>query len=116
MGQEDIEEVSSELGNGGYRLQLLDKTSRTLLLSVNFSSGNEQNTKNNSQSLRKFLYYWTTYCTASSREFVGTMCAALIMEDKDILEFIQSSKNTIEADSDEENEMNEQLMVIRHPE
>ncbi|GFX15206.1 hypothetical protein TNCV_2709111 [Trichonephila clavipes] len=29
-----------------------------------------------------------------------------IMTDKDILEFVQSSKNIIDADSDDENEMN----------
>ncbi|GFT40624.1 uncharacterized protein TNCV_3007981 [Trichonephila clavipes] len=28
--KEDIEDVSSELGNGGYRLHFLDETSRTL--------------------------------------------------------------------------------------
>ncbi|GFX03435.1 hypothetical protein TNCV_4634471 [Trichonephila clavipes] len=31
--KEDIEDVSSELGNVGYRLHFLDETSRTLLLS-----------------------------------------------------------------------------------
>ncbi|GFS52056.1 hypothetical protein TNCV_1104781 [Trichonephila clavipes] len=33
------------------------------------------------------------------------VCTAPIMADKDILDFVQSSKNTIDADSDDENEM-----------
>ncbi|GFV03490.1 hypothetical protein TNCV_5060311 [Trichonephila clavipes] len=33
-------------------------------------------------------------------------CIDLIMADKDILEFIQSSKNIVDVDSDDENEMN----------
>ncbi|GFV46073.1 hypothetical protein TNCV_1256311 [Trichonephila clavipes] len=36
----------------------------------------------------------------------GNVCAAPIMADKDILEFVQSSKNIIGTDSNEENEMN----------
>ncbi|PRD17630.1 UNVERIFIED_CONTAM: hypothetical protein NCL1_63864 [Trichonephila clavipes] len=32
--KEDIDDVSSELGNGGYRLHFLDETFRTQLLSV----------------------------------------------------------------------------------
>uniref|UniRef100_A0A8C4SEN5 HTH CENPB-type domain-containing protein n=1 Tax=Erpetoichthys calabaricus TaxID=27687 RepID=A0A8C4SEN5_ERPCA len=48
--------------------------------------------------------------TVSSEEFVAVdddnVCTAPIMTDKDILEFVQSSKNIIDADSDNENEMN----------
>uniref|UniRef100_A0A8C4RRF5 Tigger transposable element-derived protein 4 n=1 Tax=Erpetoichthys calabaricus TaxID=27687 RepID=A0A8C4RRF5_ERPCA len=48
--------------------------------------------------------------TVSSEEFVAVdddnVCTAPIMADKDILEFVQSSKNIIDADSDDENEMN----------
>ncbi|GFU76977.1 hypothetical protein TNCV_4521331 [Trichonephila clavipes] len=48
--------------------------------------------------------------TVSSEEFDAVaddkVCTALIMTHKDILEFVQSSKNIIDADSDDENEMN----------
>ncbi|GFW60865.1 hypothetical protein TNCV_2672861 [Trichonephila clavipes] len=48
--------------------------------------------------------------TATLDEFVAVnddnVCIALIMADKDILEFAQSSKNIIDADSEVENEMN----------
>ncbi|GFW24480.1 hypothetical protein TNCV_607211 [Trichonephila clavipes] len=36
----------------------------------------------------------------------GTVCAAPIMTDKDILDLVQSSKNIIDADFYDENEMN----------
>ncbi|GFW33832.1 hypothetical protein TNCV_3589171 [Trichonephila clavipes] len=36
----------------------------------------------------------------------ANVCTAPIMTVKDILEFLQSSKNIIDADSDDENEMN----------
>ncbi|GFX76748.1 hypothetical protein TNCV_664551 [Trichonephila clavipes] len=46
----------------------------------------------------------------SSEEFVAVndpnVCTASIMADKDILEFVQSSKNIIKADSGDENKMN----------
>ncbi|GFU93322.1 hypothetical protein TNCV_1860531 [Trichonephila clavipes] len=32
--KEDVDDVSSELDNGGYRLHFLDETSKTLLLSA----------------------------------------------------------------------------------
>ncbi|GFU73265.1 hypothetical protein TNCV_167481 [Trichonephila clavipes] len=45
-----------------------------------------------------------------SEEFIAidddNACTSPIMAEKDILEFVQSSKNIIDADSDEENEMN----------
>ncbi|GFX48989.1 uncharacterized protein TNCV_2797801 [Trichonephila clavipes] len=45
-----------------------------------------------------------------SEEFIAVgddnVCTAPIMADKDILEFLQSSKNIIDPDSDNENEMN----------
>ncbi|GFX04348.1 hypothetical protein TNCV_3974961 [Trichonephila clavipes] len=48
--------------------------------------------------------------TASWEEFVAVdddnACSALIMAEKDILEFVQSSKYIIDADSDSKNEMN----------
>ncbi|GFU78272.1 hypothetical protein TNCV_5008491 [Trichonephila clavipes] len=34
------------------------------------------------------------------------VCTPLVMADKDILEFVQSSKNIIDADSEDKNEMN----------
>ncbi|GFY14589.1 hypothetical protein TNCV_4827931 [Trichonephila clavipes] len=47
--------------------------------------------------------------TASSEEFIvvgnDNVCTALFMTDKDIWEFVQSSKNIIDADSWDENEM-----------
>ncbi|GFU59726.1 hypothetical protein TNCV_3186821 [Trichonephila clavipes] len=51
------------------------------------------------------------YCLiVLSEEFVevedGNLCTAPIMANKDILEFVQTSKNIIEADYDVENEMN----------
>ncbi|GFW95522.1 hypothetical protein TNCV_1722231 [Trichonephila clavipes] len=46
--------------------------------------------------------------TLSSEGFVAVNdndCTALIMADKDILEFVQSSKNMIDADFNDENEI-----------
>ncbi|GFX05545.1 hypothetical protein TNCV_3434491 [Trichonephila clavipes] len=40
------------------------------------------------------------------------MCIAPIMADKDILEFVQSSKNIIDTDSDDENETNNAAPVL----
>ncbi|GFV57484.1 hypothetical protein TNCV_3266601 [Trichonephila clavipes] len=37
-----------------------------------------------------------------------------IMADKDILRFVQSSKNIIDADSDDENEMNNTAPLFPH--
>ncbi|GFT33781.1 transposable element Tcb1 transposase [Trichonephila clavipes] len=55
--------------------------------------------------------------TVSSEESVtaddDNVCTAPIMADKDILEFVKSSKNIIDADSDDENEMNMQLLCSR---
>ncbi|GFX55163.1 uncharacterized protein TNCV_1156241 [Trichonephila clavipes] len=49
-------------------------------------------------------------CIVSSEEFVtvndDNVCTVPIIADKDILKFVKSSKNIIEADSGEENEMN----------
>ncbi|GFW49263.1 hypothetical protein TNCV_3057731 [Trichonephila clavipes] len=51
----------------------------------------------------------------SQEEFVAVdydnVCTAPIMADKDILEFVQSSKNIIDEDSDDENEMNNAIPV-----
>ncbi|GFY02467.1 hypothetical protein TNCV_3503481 [Trichonephila clavipes] len=48
--------------------------------------------------------------SVSSKEFVAVdsynVCTALIMAEKDILEFVQSSKNFISADSNDKIEMN----------
>ncbi|GFV85766.1 putative transposable element [Trichonephila clavipes] len=59
--------------------------------------------------------------TVSSEEFVAenddNVCAAPIMVDNDNLEFIQNSKNIMEADSDDENEMyNTASVFIRNEE
>ncbi|GFX00763.1 hypothetical protein TNCV_4577301 [Trichonephila clavipes] len=52
---------------------------------------------------------------SSSEEFVAVdddnVCTAPIMEDKDILEFVQSSKNIIDADSGDKNKMNNVLII-----
>ncbi|GFU56330.1 hypothetical protein TNCV_582641 [Trichonephila clavipes] len=40
--------------------------------------------------------------------------APTIMADKDILEFVQSLKDIIDADSDDENEMNKEAPVPTH--
>ncbi|GFY15423.1 hypothetical protein TNCV_1572341 [Trichonephila clavipes] len=51
-----------------------------------------------------------------SEEFIGVdddnVCTAKTMADKDILEFVQSSKNIIDADSVGENEMNNAAPVL----
>ncbi|GFV71811.1 hypothetical protein TNCV_4868951 [Trichonephila clavipes] len=39
------------------------------------------------------------------------VCTVPLMSDKDILEFVQSSKNIIDADSDDENETNNAALV-----
>ncbi|GFW40193.1 hypothetical protein TNCV_5118761 [Trichonephila clavipes] len=61
----------------------------------------------------------TKHPTVSSEEFDtvddDNVCTAPIMTDKDILDIIQSSKNIIDADSDDENEMNNAAPVPRHP-
>ncbi|GFV95612.1 uncharacterized protein TNCV_4576131 [Trichonephila clavipes] len=53
--------------------------------------------------------------TVSSKEFVAKnddkVCTALIMADKDIWVFVQSSKNIIDADSDDESEINNSTLV-----
>ncbi|GFT56487.1 hypothetical protein TNCV_2334461 [Trichonephila clavipes] len=53
--------------------------------------------------------------TASSEKFVAvdgdTRRITPIMADKDILEFVQSSKNIINADSEDENEMNNAVPI-----
>ncbi|GFV32275.1 SCAN domain-containing protein 3 [Trichonephila clavipes] len=53
--------------------------------------------------------------TTSSEEIVAVnddnMCTAPIMADKDILEFVKSSKNIIEVYSDDENEMNNAVPI-----
>ncbi|GFY16540.1 hypothetical protein TNCV_735691 [Trichonephila clavipes] len=51
------------------------------------------------------------YCSfVLSEEFIAVdsdnMCTAPIMAEKDNLEFVESSKNITEADSNDENEMN----------
>ncbi|GFV18160.1 hypothetical protein TNCV_169631 [Trichonephila clavipes] len=52
--------------------------------------------------------------TVSLEEFAAksdNVYTALIMANKDILEFVQSSKNIIDADSDDENKMNNAALV-----
>ncbi|GFV03889.1 SCAN domain-containing protein 3 [Trichonephila clavipes] len=53
--------------------------------------------------------------TVSQEKFVAVdddnVCTAPIMADKDILEFVQSSKNIIEANSEDGNEMNNAVHV-----
>ncbi|GFX50059.1 hypothetical protein TNCV_2375481 [Trichonephila clavipes] len=48
--------------------------------------------------------------SVSSEEFVaiddGNVCTTSIMADKDVLEFYQSLENIIDADSEDENKMN----------
>ncbi|GFW92776.1 SCAN domain-containing protein 3 [Trichonephila clavipes] len=48
--------------------------------------------------------------TISSKEFVAVdndnVCTVPIRADKDVMELVQSSKNIIDADSDDENEVN----------
>ncbi|GFW08512.1 hypothetical protein TNCV_2775341 [Trichonephila clavipes] len=61
------------------------------------------------------------YTTVSPEEFVvvdySNVCthrereSPTIMADKDILEFVQNSKSTIDKDSDDENEMNKEAPV-----
>ncbi|GFW90381.1 hypothetical protein TNCV_3509291 [Trichonephila clavipes] len=77
--------------------------------STKISSGNEQSTEYTSQSLRSFCIFDCP--TASSEEFLAVhedimYYTAPMMADKDICEFVQSSKNIIDADSDDENEIN----------
>ncbi|GFW92942.1 SCAN domain-containing protein 3 [Trichonephila clavipes] len=60
------------------------------------------------------------YTTVSPEEFVAVdddnVCTAPIMADKDILEFVQSSKSIIDTDSDDENEINNvQLLFPLYP-
>ncbi|GFX89297.1 hypothetical protein TNCV_1339961 [Trichonephila clavipes] len=72
-----------------------------------FPSGNKQITENTSPaglSLEEFV-------TADN----GNVCTAPNRADKDILEFVQISKNIIDTDSVDENEMNKQLLFKRHP-
>ncbi|GFU96333.1 hypothetical protein TNCV_89101 [Trichonephila clavipes] len=59
-----------------------------------FSSGNEQNTENTSR-------IGLSYCIIND----DNVCTSPIMANKDILEFVQSSKNIIDADYDK-NETN----------
>ncbi|GFX07234.1 hypothetical protein TNCV_2972111 [Trichonephila clavipes] len=72
--------------------------SKNRLTRKEFPSGNGQNTEN------------TSHVGSSSEEFVAAddakACTAPIMADNGILKFVQSSKNIIDADSDNKNEMN----------
>ncbi|GFV14076.1 hypothetical protein TNCV_525521 [Trichonephila clavipes] len=63
-----------------------------------FSSGNDQNTENNGR-------IGLAYCIIG-RIRCSDVCATPITADKDILEFVQDSKNIIDPDSRDENEMN----------
>ncbi|GFU19138.1 SCAN domain-containing protein 3 [Trichonephila clavipes] len=53
--------------------------------------------------------------TVSPEKFVAVdddnECTTLIMVEKDILEFVQCSKTTVDADSNDENEMNDAALV-----
>ncbi|GFX48547.1 hypothetical protein TNCV_584451 [Trichonephila clavipes] len=55
----------------------------------------------------------------SFKEFVqvddDNVCTAPIMADKGISEFVQSKKNTIDADSNDENEINNAAPVPTNP-
>ncbi|GFS73413.1 hypothetical protein TNCV_1101401 [Trichonephila clavipes] len=60
--------------------------------------------------------YVSSDCSTTSwKEFVAVeddnLCIASIMADIDILEFVQSSKNIIDADFYDENEMNNAVAV-----
>ncbi|GFW69893.1 hypothetical protein TNCV_1403461 [Trichonephila clavipes] len=56
---------------------------------------------------------------ALSEEFIAVgddkVCTSLIIADKCLLEFVQSSKNNIDADYYYENEMNNAAPVPNHP-
>ncbi|GFW13085.1 hypothetical protein TNCV_3330171 [Trichonephila clavipes] len=58
----------------------------------------------------RLLHCWTDCPTVPLKEFVSVdddnVCTTPIVADKDILEFDQSSKNIIDADSDDKKEMN----------
>ncbi|GFX76754.1 hypothetical protein TNCV_664611 [Trichonephila clavipes] len=73
-------------------------TKRKSLNTKDFSSRNEQNTEN------------TSHAGSLSEEFLAVddnnVGRVPIITDKDIWEFSQSSKNTIDADSEDKNEMN----------
>ncbi|GFV20045.1 hypothetical protein TNCV_1696631 [Trichonephila clavipes] len=73
-----------------------------LLTRKHFPPGNEQNTENTSRIDCPILL---------SEEFItvndDNVCVQpQIMADKDILEFVESSKNIVGTDSDDKNEMN----------
>ncbi|GFV70047.1 hypothetical protein TNCV_2585601, partial [Trichonephila clavipes] len=57
--------------------------------------------------------------TVSLEEFIAVhddnVWAAPIVADKDILEFVQSSKNIIDVDYGDEKEVNNQLLFPSHP-
>ncbi|GFW85807.1 hypothetical protein TNCV_854561 [Trichonephila clavipes] len=59
------------------------------------------------------------FLTVSTEEFVAVdndkVCTAPLMADKSISEFVQSSKNIIDADSDDENEMIMLFVSPCHP-
>ncbi|GFV34968.1 hypothetical protein TNCV_2097961 [Trichonephila clavipes] len=56
------------------------------------------------------VYVLFDFSTVSSEEFVAVegvnVCRASVMANKEILEFVKSSKNIIDANSNAENEMN----------
>ncbi|GFV60595.1 endonuclease-reverse transcriptase [Trichonephila clavipes] len=58
--------------------------------------------------------------TVSSEEFIevdgDNLCTAPIVTEKDILKFVQCSRNVIDADSDDENEVNNVAPVSTSPE
>ncbi|GFU59902.1 hypothetical protein TNCV_4726621 [Trichonephila clavipes] len=70
-----------------------------ILTKKDFPIGDEQNTGNISHAGE----IQDGYCIIGRNDNV---CTALIMADKDILEFVHSSKNIIDADLDDQNDTN----------
>ncbi|GFT13638.1 hypothetical protein TNCV_3831091 [Trichonephila clavipes] len=76
-----------------------------------FPCGNERNTKTTAG-----LNYPIVLSEAFIAVVDDNVCTAPIMADKDILEFVQNSKNIVDADSKDEHEMNNAAPVFpRHP-
>ncbi|GFT14469.1 hypothetical protein TNCV_4004381 [Trichonephila clavipes] len=71
-----------------------------------FSSGNEQIAQNTSRIGLPIVLLEELIAVNDDN-----VCTAPIMADKGILEFVQSSKNIIDSDSDDENEMNKAALV-----
>ncbi|GFT92759.1 hypothetical protein TNCV_739481 [Trichonephila clavipes] len=85
---------------------VLGPSNEDRLTRKHFPSGNEQNTENNSR---------IGLSNVPSEELIvvgdDNVCSVQIMADKDIYEFSQSSSSIIDADCDDENEMNDEVPV-----